>query len=228
MNTTKLSVLAVLALAMAGCTTPAPATSDATDSTPAAPTANGAGGTNLSGTDAAAALANATNVLPVYLQPDGTLDGAPPETEGTTAPSVPVNSPQSTDADFPTWSGTLAADVALGADGIPYVFYFTTTSANVEANQLPPFKDAPGFYVSLTIGNQTYEDQVDGPPTMHAGHVEQVESVFHPSTPIRFAAGDPVSFHVAVIYTHVAKAAEFQFVMGPDHPSGFTLGAPSA
>ncbi|MCA1814225.1 MAG: hypothetical protein LC624_09795 [Halobacteriales archaeon] len=213
-RTPPMSVLAVLALALAGCAEPGP------------PTNAPAGGTPPAASGPAALLANATlPPLALFLQPDKTLAAAPPASEGTVAPTIPVNNPEATDADYPTWEGKLpSAAQALPEAGVPYVFYFTTTSANLEANQLPPFADAPGFEVELALGNTTFQQGIEGPATMRAGETYSANGTFHPQQAVGWEAGTPATFHVVVIYTHVTAAAEFRFVMGPEHPSGFVLG----
>lgn len=227
MNAATLSVLAVLALAMAGCTTPAAPGSTTTDpsaATPASPATaqQGAAPASLSAT----ATGDGALAPPValYFQADRTLLVEPAAAEGTVTLDTPVNGPET--PGYPAFNGTLPRAVTLGADlDIPFVFYVAANTASIAANQLPIFAGLPGFFLYVTVGNATFEGEADGPPIMHSGHVYEVRGVLDAKALREFPAGEPVTFFAEVIYSHVTQAAEFRYVVGPEHPSGFVLGA---
>lgn len=203
-------LLAVAAL-LAGCTTPAttPLASDAASGATAAP----------GGASTVATLAAAAPPFDLFMTPDLAL--APEAAaEGSVTLTTPVNGPDT--PGYPQWEGTLPRAVNLTSAGVPVTIYIRASTASVRANQVPIF-DAPAFYLGLQVGEKELRAEADGPPMMLAGEVYEVVATVGGDSGI-VAAGEAVTFRPVPIYTHVAHAAQFEFVMGPDQPSRLTFG----
>ncbi|HEV8359048.1 MAG TPA: hypothetical protein VGR28_01190 [Candidatus Thermoplasmatota archaeon] len=210
----RISVLAVLAIAvaLAGCLGQAPATEPSpTNASPSAPsgTATAEGGT-------ATTAATATLVpFALHMTADRALQLEPPA-EGTLTLDTPVNGPET--PGYPSWTGALPGDVAWGEEGLPISFFVTTNSFTVRANNVPVFADLPGFFVALHVGSRTLGAELDGPPAMIAGDIHEVAgALMGPAGSA--AAGEDVVLEIEVIYSHVTTVAEFQYLMGPDQPA---------
>lgn len=213
MSTAWMSVLAVLTAALAGCVGQAPGTQGSeAGPTATATTASPGGG---------AAATDRTAAGNVTLHLDGQLGlKEPPPSQAASVPlPTPVNSPFT--AQSPQWSGELPRAVNVTA-GVPVVLYVSTNTASIAAKNLPVFADLPGFFLGLTLGEHSYKAEVDGPSTMVAGEVHEVRSTLQ-GTPREFPAGTKVAFTPDVIYSHLQGAAEFRFVMGPEHPARIEL-----
>lgn len=217
MTHTKLQLaLCLVALVLSGCAS-SPETAGAT---PAAGQVTAAAPDTLQ----TAAAANATvPPLRLYLGPDLKLAFAPPSAEGEVTLGTPFNSPLT--GDYPTWTGVLASDMRVEGD-IPVRVYVTSSSANVEANQLPVFADLPAIDVTLMAGNTSWGADLSGPAVVHVGEVALYEGKLHAGRPVTLAAGTALRLDTGVYFSHVAAAGEFRFVMGPQHPTG--IGAPGA
>jgi hypothetical protein len=158
--------------------------------------------------------------LRLYLQPDGSIGAAPPATEGTTTLATPVNGPL---LGTPSWKGTLAAPARVEKE-IAVVLYAETNSVSVSGGQIP----ASGFHqvdVYLTLGSLKLYGQLAGPDVIQAGEVAKFSGKIPVANATDLPAGTPVALDDDVFYSHVMGAAEFRFVMGPDHPSGFGAGS---
>ncbi len=202
--------LLLVALLLAGCAgspPPAPASP-----TPVAP----------------AAVVNATATAPappaaplrLHLQPDLSLRGAPPSTEGSVPLTTPANSPST--PGYPTWKGALAAPARLEKE-LHVVLYVQATSASASGRNLP----ATGFHqmdVQIALGNLTFDGQAEGPDVILAGETAKFTATIPVRNATELPAGTVVTLDEIVYYSHVAGAAEFRFVMGPEHPSGFGIG----
>ncbi|MEA3200446.1 MAG: hypothetical protein QOE90_1874 [Thermoplasmata archaeon] len=211
-----LIALAALLVALAGCASPAPAP-HATTPSPAAEIAP------------AALPANAPPAAPpaplrLYLQPDLALKPTRAAAEASIALPTPVNS-QVTYA-TPAWRGVLAADATLPAT-LVVVLYAETNSASLSAGDLPPEAGLGLLNVYVTIGNKTYHAAADGPHELVAGQVGQFVAKL--TLPPGIApAGTAIRLDEDVFFSHVQGAAEFRFVMGPQHRAGMSGSFPEA
>lgn len=209
------SVLAVLAAALAGCVAQPAGESQPTSTSTVAPAGAPGASANAVRGDGAAPPGAALVPFALHLQPDLGLAEEPVASEARVALTTPVNGPFT--PGYPSWNGALPAEVELAADGVPLTFYVTTNTASFQANTLPLFP-LPGFFLGLRVGDLTASAEVDGPPAMTAGEVYEVTAVLTGDAG-RAAAGEPVELTIEVIYSHVAVAAEFQYALGPDHPA---------
>lgn len=211
------SVLAAAALLAAGCVAPAePSPANARGAEALAPTSADA--------DAAALP---SGPLALYMTPDLALAPEPPGAEGTVTLPTPLNSPFT--GEYPTWAGTLPRAVNLSMAEVQLVFYVTTNTASVAAKSVPAFEvfagPLPGFFVGLRVGDASLDGEVDGPAFLRAGEVQEVRAVLQGDAG-DMLEGAEVALRIMPLYTHVAHAAEFRFVMGPEHPAHVALGGP--
>lgn len=214
MNEATATALA-LALLLAGCT-------GATDE-PAVESQSLAAATPADPDAAAATVENATPVAAaapsLYLLPDGTLALAPPGAAGETALGMPVNAPVWDDDDYPSWRGAPASGVTLLGTFRARVFA-TTTSAAVAGSNAPVFADSPGIIFQLEAAGESWGIDASGPATMKAGEIVEFTGTVTFDEPVVVPAGQEIAVTTIAIYSHVAVAAEFRIVMGPDHPTG--------
>lgn len=208
----------VLAAILAGCTgaTEEPAAqrqslSASTEATPGA-AAESPANASLAGLSTAAASA-------LYLLPDGTLSLAPASAAGEVALAMPVNGPVWDDDDYPKWRASFAQDVNLTGSLAVRVFA-TTTSAALAGSNAPVFAGAPPVIFQVSVGGEGPSIDLQGPATMQAGQVAEFGGTLHLTQPFVIPAGQEIEVTTIVIYTHVAAAADFRIVMGPDHPTG--------
>lgn len=209
------ALLLLAALLLAGCSSPSPSPASVTPATASPATVVPAAAANVTAPEPPAAP------LRVHLQPDLTMRGTPPATEGSVPLTTPVNSPSTTG--YPTWKGTLAAPARLEKE-IHVVLYAQASSASASGRNVP----AMGFHqvdVRIGLGNLTFEGEAEGPDVILMGDVAKFTATIPVPHATVLPAGTPVTLDEIVYYSHVTGAAEFRFVMGPEHPSGFGVGS---
>lgn len=199
------SAIAMISIALlAGCASPAP--------TAAVPTA----------TSVASAPQTAAPALALWLAGPGTLAPTPPVAESSVTLNTPANGPLTRGDAYPKWTATLAQ--AADVDDLTVHLFVQTSSASAAANTVPFAGDLPGVGLSFDAGAVSLEGATDAPDVLRAGETYELVIRVAAENETILPAGTEVTLRAYPYYTHVAGAAEFRFLMGPQHPARLLVG----
>jgi hypothetical protein len=206
-----LAIAALIAL-IAGCAAPEPAARPEAPAQAGGPIAASAPATNGS--------APVGGPLALYFLADGAMGARAAERESSVPLVTPLNSPFT--GAYPKWNGTAGEELPAHGNVTLHLFV-TSSSASLAANSVIVFSDLPGIGATVKLGNVTVQLAVQAPPVVRVGEVVELVATAPYAAKGPIPAGAAVAYGASVYFTHVVGAAEFRYVLGPEHPTRVEL-----